>query len=123
MTDQECIRCSRPSGYNRLVYDAEADRVAGGFCRDCELDLFGRALSTVRFADGSCALCERDGFYLLAPWLPEARSEPDGTVTVTGEFCTDGNAPRLCDVHHHEVADPAAGEFASEPRPRADGAR
>lgn len=123
MTGQECIRCSRPSGYNRLVYDSETGNVAGGFCRACELDLFGRTLVTVRFEDGSCTLCERDGFFLLAPWLPETRTDPDGTVTVTGEFCTDGNVPRLCDVHRHEVADPTAGEFATERQPRADGVR
>lgn len=123
MTDQEpCIRCSHPAGHNRLVLDDVTDRVAGGFCRTCELDLFGRSLAAVEFEDDSCALCSRDGFYLLAPWCPGARSEPDGTVTVTGTFLTDGTGPRLCDVHHHAVADPATGGDVVASRHRADGA-
>lgn len=124
MTDQEqCIRCSRPAGHNRLVIDDVTGRVAGGFCRTCELDLFGRSLAAVAFEDDSCALCSRDGFYLLAPWCPDARSEPDGTVTVTGGFRTDGVGPRLCDGHHHAVAtpDPTEGVTASARRP--DGTR
>lgn len=123
MTDQElCIRCSHPAGHNRLVLEEVTDRVAGGFCRTCELDLFGRSLGAVEFEDDSCALCSRDGFYLLAPWCPGARSEPDGTVTVTGAFLTDGTGPRLCDVHHHSVANARAADDAAAPPRHADGA-
>lgn len=117
MTNQEtCIRCCRSAGYNRIVIDEQTDRVVGGFCRSCELGLFGRTLSSVQFEDDSCTLCERDGFYLLSPWRPEARAEDDGTVTVTGEFRIDDVDPRLCDRHHYELSHPEADAFASDRR-------
>lgn len=107
----DCIRCGHDSGYNRVVVDIVTGRELGGYCRNCEYDEFGQALSKFGGTDRDCALCNRDGHFGLPAYETRAKVT-DSRIESTVECRVRDQTPLLCDEHFHDVT-------ATQP-PRAD---
>lgn len=98
----DCVRCGLRAGYNRVVVDLISGSELGGFCRNCELEAFGHALSKFDGADESCVLCTRDGHYAVPAWQPYEK-KTDSHVACAVEFSVHDRTPTLCDEHFHEL--------------------
>lgn len=99
-----CLSCGKAAGYNRVVIDAHTGTELGGFCMNCEKDRFGEALSYMHADEtDSCSLCERDGLYLLARYVPSAEERDDGVIHCSVSVESANSALRLCDEHYHEL--------------------
>ncbi|MBX0286067.1 hypothetical protein [Haloarcula salinisoli] len=100
----DCICCGRPAGYNRAVVDVLSGRELAGFCRNCELDEFGRTLERFTGTGSQCTVCNRDGHIALAAWQPSVERSASKLVSRVTYEVTD-RTPTLCDEHIHQIAD------------------
>lgn len=95
----DCVVCHQPSGYNRVVVDAESGSELGGLCVHCETEAFGRISDELgEPGQRSCVCCERDGHWLLPKWLPSTYVEDGKTISYV-DYDTAEAALRLCDEH------------------------
>lgn len=97
-----CISCGLQAGYNRAVVALVSGDQLGGFCRNCEFDIFGHMLSEVRSSDETCALCERDALYAIPAWQPYEKLSDD-RITCDVQYTVHERTPMLCDEHFHEL--------------------
>lgn len=102
MDDSTCIKCGLASGYNRAVVSLPREDSKGGLCRECEAQVFGEILSETAYRDGTCTMCNRDGFYALPRWQPFEREE-DGKVIVCNRIDITESTPTLCDEDFHQL--------------------
>lgn len=98
----ECISCGLPAGYNRLVIDLVTEERYGGFCRNCEFEVFGHTLSKFVSSDGTCVLCNRDGLYAIPAWEPYETTINHQT-TCGVEYTVRDRTPSLCDEHFDDI--------------------
>jgi hypothetical protein len=119
-----CSVCRLPSAYNRAVVDTAEDEQLGCLCTRCTDEYFGRPLDRYESNDGTCILCDRDGFYALPQWT--CRTVDRGTeIHIRGLDATVSNAtPRLCERHFADLRDEKlrradGGSVATCPRTRA----
>lgn len=99
----DCIVCARAGGYNRAVVDVASGTVTGGFCRNCELDLFSDRLDAMPVQESSgCAFCDREGVYALPKWVPETTVRGD-VVTNDVEFSVTETTVLLCAAHYDRL--------------------
>lgn len=99
----DCVTCGLEAGYNRIVVDMPADAEVGGFCLRCEKSEFGNSLDRGYWTrGGTCALCDRDGYYALAKWEAMTEAEADHIVCTVDYHVTDETV-LLCDEHFHAI--------------------
>lgn len=99
--DSICLRCDGAAGYNRVVYDLVANRVAGSLCRNCELDHLSPMLeSDQRRSVSTCHYrnCARDAFVSFPRWQPES-TVSNGYVESTVAYDPADPSVLLCDEH------------------------
>lgn len=99
-----CIRCGNRAGYNRAVIDTLSGHELGGFCRNCEYDQFGRTLDRYAQSGRSCAMCNRDGHFVLPAWEPTMTAE-GATLVSRVDYEVTECTPTLCDEHFHQIRD------------------
>lgn len=97
-----CIRCDCEAGYNRAVVDTVSGEERGRFCRNCELEEFGRTLERLCQTDRSCVFCNRDGHFGFAAWTSTLQDGGERQVSSVEYEVTD-RTPFLCDEHFHVV--------------------
>lgn len=98
----DCIRCGCQAGYNRAVVDAVSGQELGRFCRNCELEEFGRTLERLCQTERTCVICDRDGHFGFAAWTPTLE-DGDGRQVSSVEYELTDRTPFLCDEHYHVV--------------------
>ena len=98
----DCTCCGMPAGYNRVVVDLISGRKLDGFCRNCEYESFGHALSKFDSPDDSCVLCNRDGHYAVPAWEPYEETS-DRRTTCHVAVTIHERTPVLCDEHFHDL--------------------
>ena len=104
-TDRRCVGCGRDPGYNREIIDVVDGVVVGSLCRRCELaglERLGVDSLQDLYQRERCVRCDRDGFFALPRWLPEASRVGSDLVTHV-DYTLDDDVPHLCDEHYHEL--------------------
>lgn len=98
----KCVACENRSSYNRAVVELVNERELGALCPECEAEYFGRGLENGEWTDDVCALCERDGFYVLPQWRAYV-VEKNGERISRSEYSLEPPSPRLCDTHFDQI--------------------
>ena len=98
-----CLRCGASAGYNRGVVDRVSGAFVGDFCRNCELESFGRCLEAGFWKPDDCGFCDRDGLLAVPRYRTTASEESPGDLRCSTDLEALDESLSLCDEHAHRL--------------------